>query len=84
MEQEKYISMFMQFIESERIKIDIDKWKKGEEIKKDPGQEYIIEWIEKNAAWFRDAWENSKCKFCKHVLWCGYKVEKECSGFSFQ
>jgi hypothetical protein len=80
--QSEFIDLFMKFIHNEKTKIDIEKWNKGIEIKRDPGQEYIIEWINKNAKWFRESWEISQCKTCKHCLWCGYKVEKECNGYT--
>jgi hypothetical protein len=81
MDQKEYISMFVKYIEIEKNKIEIDKWRKGVELNKDPGDQYIIEWIEKNASWFRESWDNSNCKYCIHWKWCGWKVEKDCSGF---
>jgi hypothetical protein len=80
--QSEYIDMFIRFVGSERRKIDIDKWCTGCEIKKDPGNDYIIDWINKNAIWFRNAWEISDCKTCKKWENCGWKAERNCKDFS--
>lgn len=62
-------------------KIDIDKWNEGCRIKKDPGQEYVIEWIDSHAASFRDAWNQSLCQMCRNWHLCGYKVAQECGEY---
>ncbi len=62
-------------------KINIDKWNEGCRIMQDPGKEYIIRWIEQNAAWFREAWNQSCCQTCAYWLRCGYKVDKECAEY---
>ena len=81
MEQKDFYSVFMRFIESEKTKIEIDKWNHGTEIHKDPGDNYVLDWIVKHAPWFRNAWEDSKCKTCIHWKWCGWKVENDCKGY---
>jgi hypothetical protein len=62
-------------------KINIDKWNEGCRIQKDPGQEFVIEWIDKNAAWFRQAWNQSLCQLCQNSHFCGYRVTQECDEF---
>jgi hypothetical protein len=69
-------------IKSQIKKINIDKWNEGCRLKMDPGREYVIAWIEKNAAWFREAWNKSKCKCCHKWEECGYQVKEECDVFS--
>jgi len=81
MEQNQYISLFIKYIECQKNKIEIDKWCKGTEIKNDPGDGFIISWINDNAKWFRDAWEISDCKECSKWQKCGWKVEKGCNNY---
>ena len=69
------------FIKAEIHKIDIDKWIFGEQIKRDPGREYILEWIDKNAPNFRQSWNKSKCKDCLNCEICGYNLLSACNGY---
>jgi len=73
--------MFKRFVEAERRRIDVDKWHEGEKQRKDPGEEYVKEWIEKNALWFREAWNVSDCKFCNNWEACGYLVKQDCKNY---
>jgi hypothetical protein len=78
--QKDYFAYFVRFIESEKTKIDIDKWNRGVSLGKDPGDNYVLDWINLNASWFRTSWNNSKCKTCIHWKWCGWRVENNCEG----
>lgn len=69
------------FIRIQKKKIEIDKWCEGCSAHRDPGQLYILEWIFKNAAWFRHAWENSLCQSCQLSDECGYNVLKQCDKY---
>lgn len=62
-------------------KIDIDKWCEGYRLNCDPGLSYILDWIEKNAAWFRNAWNNSLCQNCRQWVNCGHQVTDGCELF---
>jgi hypothetical protein len=44
---------FQKFLEKQRKKIDEDKWNEGVRICHDPGQEFVSDWIKKNAKRFR-------------------------------
>lgn len=35
-----------------------DKWLEGERICRDPGQQFILDWIKNNAIKYRKEWEN--------------------------
>jgi len=70
-----------EFFLSEIKKIEIDKWEEGLRIHSDPGEQYVLEWVERNAPWFRDAWEKSCCQYCNHCVACGYSVKTECGEF---
>jgi hypothetical protein len=59
-------------------KIDIDKWCEGNRLENDPGQNYILDWIDKNAAWFRSAWNHSLCQSCTQWRSCGHQVLNGC------
>ena len=45
--------MFRKYLEKQIAKINEEKWYEGERIKCDPGQEFVIKWIAKNAKKFR-------------------------------
>jgi hypothetical protein len=62
-------------------KINRDKWCEGCRTQRDPGKEFVISWIEQNAAWFREAWSLSLCCTCEKWCECGYKVETECGEY---
>jgi len=80
-DEKKRLPLFTRFISSQMHKIDIDKWCEGFKIHEDPGQDFVINWINKNAKWFRKAWEKSSCKTCKHWEDCGWKVCCDCPNF---
>ncbi len=66
---------------TQKKKIEIDKWNEGCRIQCDPGEEYIMGWIEVNGGWFRSAWDQSLCKNCCLVKRCGFKLRHECGEF---
>jgi len=74
---------FCKYLKSQMDAIDKDKWYKGEEIHNDPGQEYIIDWINRNAKEWREKWEKSKCQHCSFWFECGHKLKVECERFKF-
>ena len=74
---------FCKFLQVETKKIDEDKWYEGLRRNNDPGQDFIIDWINRNAKNWRDEWENSKCQHCKHWKICGHEVRRECKDFIF-
>ena len=80
----KRLSMFETFLKSERKKIEIDKKNRECETSACLGNDYILNWIDKNAKWFRDEWNKSKCKGCKFVLDCGWKVRQKCKQFEIK
>jgi len=69
------------FLFAQKKKIEIDKWFKGIHLKTDPGQEYVLHWINENAAWFRDAWLKSRCKSCCKSHDCGHEVLEACDDY---
>jgi len=83
MSKDQKLLMFKRFIESQKHRIEFEKWIEGEKLKKDPGDEYILEWILKNAPDFRKQWEESDCVECIKWRECGYLVKKECDEFDY-
>ena len=75
--------LFCKYLKSEMKKIDEDKWYEGERIRRDPGQEYIIDWINRNAKEWKEKWEKSKCQHCSFWLECGHKLKTDCDRFQF-
>jgi hypothetical protein len=55
---------------AELHRIELDKWIKGEEINRDPGNEFIFEWIAKHGESFHTEFENSDCRICGKVSTC--------------
>ena len=69
------------FILCEIMKVDLDKWIEGCNINKDPGNEYVLDWVSDNAAKYRDQWESSKCSTCCNWRRCGWKALMECNEY---
>jgi hypothetical protein len=75
--------LFCKFLKVQMDAMDIAKWYEGERRKSDPGQEYIIDWINRNAKEWREGWEKSCCQHCEHWFNCGHKLKINCSNFKF-
>ena len=48
------------FLQKQKEKIDKDKWVEGERICRDPGQEFVLDWIKNNAKKFRKDFTNEE------------------------
>ena len=64
-------------------KIDEDKYFQGMRISADPGQSYIVDWINRNAKSWRLEWDSSICQHCSFWRVCGHLVKLECEDFEF-
>ena len=67
------------FVKAEVQAIQIAKWLEGERLNKDPGDDFIPQWIQKHAKEFRQKWKESKCQYCSKK--CRYKNISKCSNF---
>lgn len=47
---------FKEFMAAQANAIDVAKWLLGEKLGKDPGQEFVIQWIKENGQDFRNNW----------------------------
>ncbi len=73
-----------EYLKIQKQRIEIDKWNEGCRRNMDPGQEYVIHWIENNARWFREAWEKSFCKACRQIRICGIELRNQCDAYDPQ
>jgi len=72
---------FFAFMNAEKICIEKDKWFKGIQIHKDPGDDFIFDWVQYNSQEFRDKWELSQCKHCVSAFCCGHYLKTKCNNF---
>ena len=75
---DKEILKFQNYLKAEKKFIEDAKYFEGINTNKDPGNEFIISWVELYAQKFRDRWLKSKCQHCKDSVECGNKLKEEC------
>lgn len=66
------------FLKFEKQYIDDAKYYQGLKSKKDPGDDYIMDWISTSGQEFRDKWNNSSCKNCVKIDECGHNLKQKC------
>lgn len=57
---------FKEFLEAQKEAIEVAKWYLGEKIGRDPGQEFVQQWINEHAKEFRDNWPSYSAEYRKH------------------
>lgn len=62
---------------------DDAKFFEGINRKSDPGEEFIINFIQTSASKLRKDWNSSCCKHCNRWFECGHLLKKECNRFKF-
>jgi hypothetical protein len=84
----KLNKQFEKYMRAQCTEIDVDKWFEGIKCCKDPGQEYILDWITTKGESFRKKWDDSCCSQCgkwnrsiHHSRICCLQMLKECKGF---
>jgi hypothetical protein len=65
-------------------RIEYDKWIAGEKLHSDPGNTYIMEWIETYGSDFHDEFIISDCRTCKKCWECGGSVKFQCFNYDPQ
>ena len=70
------------FMQVQRRKIEIDKWLEGCRIGRDPGSEYVLNWIQNNGREFRQIWGQSLCANCDSVENCGHELRQKCTEYN--
>jgi hypothetical protein len=73
---------FKNFISAERKFLNESKYYKGINTHKDPGDEYVIECVQKKAKTFREMWNLSVCKDCIKAANCGNNLRIDCNDFN--
>jgi hypothetical protein len=61
--------------------INMAKYYRGLEIKSDPGEMFIKEWIVNSAHDFRIRFNKSLCKECLNYYDCGHTLKDKCDKF---
>lgn len=69
----------LKFIKAQYKKMLTDKWDEGVKTRRDPGESFVIYWIEQNADDFRKKWKSCKCRTCSKVFDCGFKEATDCT-----
>lgn len=72
---------FMDFMDAQVHRIEVDKWCRGEQQHSDPGDVFVMDWVYENAKSFRDDWQISLCKDCVKHRECGYYALSACDNF---
>jgi hypothetical protein len=70
------------YMHAQKKKIEIEKWCEGIRLNKDPGNEFVLEWILSHANWFRKSWEKSLCRKCLLAEQCGHNVAEQCEKYA--
>lgn len=68
----------VRFMQVQLTKIQVDKWCAGCGMQRDPGSDYVLDWIAKHAQWFRSEWEHSRCRECSSWRDCGHLLKQDC------
>lgn len=69
---------FEKFIKTQIKYFNDAKFYEGINSKKDPGDFFLINFIQTSASTIREKWENSKCKCCKNWQHCADLLKCEC------
>jgi hypothetical protein len=81
MNENQRLGIFARYMSVQMHCIDEAKWFQGEYIKSDPGQQFVLNWIQENSITFRHLWDDSCCKNCYHWKNCGQKVISACDNY---
>jgi hypothetical protein len=72
---------YKNFIKAEVHYLDDAKYLEGINIHKDPGNEFVMNWIATSSKSFREKWDMSACKNCCHGGICGDRLKSNCNDF---
>jgi len=65
----------------ERHKIELDKWFEGERRNSDPGESYILSWINEKGSLFHEEFSSSDCRTCQKSNVCNDVCKFDCSNY---
>lgn len=69
-------------INAQISRINFDKWLEGEKLHEDPGNDYILKWIEEHGREFHEKFIESDCRSCKTCSTCGGSGKQDCENYS--
>lgn len=52
-----------EFLAAQKEAIEVAKWLLGEKLGRDPGQEFVRQWIKEHAAEFRENWPSYSAEY---------------------
>jgi len=78
---EKKCRAFQNFLKAQVHYVEEAKYFEGINKNYDPGEKYILDWINSQASIFREQWNASKCKMCTSGGECGDLLKKFCEGY---
>lgn len=60
---------FKEFMAAQTDAIEVAKWLLGEKLGRDPGQEFVMQWIKEHGQAFRDNWPTYSAEWrAKHNI----------------
>lgn len=60
---------FKEFMSAQTDAIEVAKWLLGEKLGRDPGQEFVMQWIKEHGHEFRDNWPTYSAEWhAKHKI----------------
>lgn len=57
---------FKEFMLAQTDAIEVAKWLLGEKLGRDPGQEFVVQWIAENSLNFRNNWTTYSAEWYKN------------------
>ena len=69
---------FNNYLKAEKKYIEDAKWFEGINTNKDPGDKFILNWIQKHAKEFREKWMKTECQYCVKAGICGDQLKVKC------
>lgn len=57
---------FKEFMLAQKDAIEVAKWLMGEQLGRDPGQEFVVQWISENSLDFRNNWITYSAEWYKN------------------
>jgi len=66
---------------AERKRMEIDKWEMGVKTHSDPGDKYLIKWVQIHGKEWNKEWKRCLCRTCNKYAQCGFKLLKKCDGY---
>lgn len=73
--------IFNNFLKAQVKYMNDAKYYEGINTHHDPGQEYVLKFVEEKAQFFRECWDKSICCKCLNGSQCGDLLKQQCDKF---